>query len=169
MAATVAFSVAAGEPGPTYARHRPEDTVLYQVLAEHWRSYRAQVECANPQGSGLPPFVVDEVEAFLRCGIPANGFLRVVCDGCGGGRLVPFSCKRRGFCPSCLGRRMADFAAHLCDYVMPRLPVRQWVLTVPFGDMEQEAIAMYRSAGYKEVDAFNSEPYAQHWFEKRLA
>jgi hypothetical protein len=28
---------------------------------------------------------------------------------------------------------MADFAAHLCDYVMPRVPVRQWVLTVPFG------------------------------------
>ena len=27
---------------------------------------------------------------------------------------------------------MADFAAHSCDYVMPRVPVRQWVLTVPF-------------------------------------
>jgi DNA-binding MarR family transcriptional regulator/GNAT superfamily N-acetyltransferase len=32
-----------------------------------------------------------------------------------------------------------------------------------------EAIAMYRSAGYREVDAFNDEPYAHHWFEKRLA
>ena len=31
-----------------------------------------------------------------------------------------------------------------------------------------EAIAMYRSAGYVEVDAFNDEPYAHHWFEKRL-
>ena len=31
-----------------------------------------------------------------------------------------------------------------------------------------EAIAMYRSAGYKEVDPFNDEPYADHWFEKRL-
>jgi hypothetical protein len=28
---------------------------------------------------------------------------------------------------------------------------------------------LYRSAGYKEVDAFNDEPYAHHWFEKRLA
>ncbi len=133
MAATVAFSVAGGEPGPAYARHRPEDTVLYQVLAEHWRSYRTEVESADSSGSGLPPFVVDEVEAFLKCGILAHGFLRVVCDGCRGGRLVPFSCKRRGFCPSCLGRRMADFAAHFGDYVMPRVPVRQWVLTVPFG------------------------------------
>jgi ribosomal protein S18 acetylase RimI-like enzyme len=31
-----------------------------------------------------------------------------------------------------------------------------------------EAIAMYRSAGYREIDAFNAEPYAHHWFEKSL-
>ena len=32
-----------------------------------------------------------------------------------------------------------------------------------------EAIALYRSAGYREVAAFNDEPYAHHWFEKRLS
>jgi GNAT superfamily N-acetyltransferase len=32
----------------------------------------------------------------------------------------------------------------------------------------REAIAMYRSSGYREVDAFNDEPYAHHWFEKQL-
>jgi hypothetical protein len=32
-----------------------------------------------------------------------------------------------------------------------------------------EAIAMYHSAGYLEVDPFNDEPYAHHWFEKRIA
>ena len=31
-----------------------------------------------------------------------------------------------------------------------------------------EAIALYRSAGYREVDPFNDEPYAHHWFEKDL-
>jgi DNA-binding MarR family transcriptional regulator/GNAT superfamily N-acetyltransferase len=31
-----------------------------------------------------------------------------------------------------------------------------------------EAISLYRSAGYKEVAAFNDEPYAHHWFEKQL-
>ena len=31
-----------------------------------------------------------------------------------------------------------------------------------------EAIALYRSAGYVEVAAFNDDPYAHHWFEKRL-
>ena len=37
-----------------------------------------------------------------------------------------------------------------------------WRPTVPLS----EAIALYRSAGYREVEAFNDEPYAHHWFEK---
>jgi len=31
-----------------------------------------------------------------------------------------------------------------------------------------EAIGLYHSAGYHEVDAFNDEPYAHYWFEKHL-
>ncbi len=44
---------------------------------------------------------------------------------------MAFSCKNRGLCPSCAGRRMADSAAHLRDSVFPAVPVRQWVLTLP--------------------------------------
>jgi DNA-binding MarR family transcriptional regulator len=32
----------------------------------------------------------------------------------------------------------------------------------------REAVALYRSAGYREVPAFNDEPYADHWFEKTV-
>lgn len=32
----------------------------------------------------------------------------------------------------------------------------------------KEAQSLYRSAGYNEVAAFNDEPYAHHWFERRL-
>ena len=31
-----------------------------------------------------------------------------------------------------------------------------------------EAIALYRAAGYEEVEPFNDEPFADHWFEKPL-
>jgi hypothetical protein len=41
------------------------------------------------------------------------------------------SCKRRGVCPSCNGRHMAQTAAHLADHVIPPVPVRQWVISVP--------------------------------------
>jgi hypothetical protein len=46
---------------------------------------------------------------------------------------VPFSCKGRGICSSCGGRRMAETAAHLVDHVIPRVPTRQWVLSLPRG------------------------------------
>ena len=32
-----------------------------------------------------------------------------------------------------------------------------------------EAIGLYRSSGFREVEAFNAEPYAHHWFEKRVS
>ncbi|TVR67286.1 MAG: hypothetical protein EA422_00555 [Gemmatimonadales bacterium] len=60
--------------------------------------------------------------AYLRCGILAHGFARVRCTDCGHSRLLAFSCK---------ARRMAEVAVHLTDEVIPHLPVRQWVLSVP--------------------------------------
>ena len=51
--------------------------------------------------------------------------------GLGQGFVVAFSCKGRGVCPSCNGRRMAQTAAHLVDRVIPPVPVRQWVISVP--------------------------------------
>ncbi len=46
-------------------------------------------------------------------------------------RLVAFSCKGRGFCPSCAGRRTAERTADLVDDVFPPVPVRQWVISFP--------------------------------------
>jgi hypothetical protein len=79
----------------------------------------------------LPQFVNDEFDAFLECGILAHGFLRLRCAECAHENLAAFSCKRRRFCPSCGARRMAETAAHLVDYVIARVPVRQWVLSFP--------------------------------------
>ena len=74
----------------------------------------------------LPRFIKDEFDAFLECGILAHGFLRLRCGECGHDKLLAFSCKRRGFCPSCGARRMSQTAAHLVDHVIPHVPVRQW-------------------------------------------
>ncbi len=61
-----------------------------------------------------------------------HGFLRVRCDKCHFERLVAFSCKKRGFCPSCSARRVAETAALLSDEVFPDVPLRQWVISFPF-------------------------------------
>ena len=112
-----------------YERRRPEQTLLHRLVREHLETFLAQVQART--GTGLPELVRDEFEAFLECGILAHGFLRVRCADCAHERLVAFSCKRRGFCPSCGARRMAESAAVLVDEVIPRVPVRQWVLSFP--------------------------------------
>jgi len=42
------------------------------------------------------------------------------------------SCKRRGFCPSCGARMMAETAALLADEVCPDVPLSQWVISFHF-------------------------------------
>jgi hypothetical protein len=84
------------------------------------------------EGAGLPRFVEKELQAFLKCGVLAHGFSRFRCSDCKFERLVPRSCKGRGFCPSCGGKRMTDIAAHLTDHVVPLVPVRQFVLSFPY-------------------------------------
>ena len=112
-----------------YERRRPEQTTLYRLVQQHAETFFAEVEAAT--GASLPHFVKDEFDAFLECGILAHGFLRLRCADCGHDKLVAFSCKRRGFCPSCGARRMAQSAAHLVDHVIAQAPVRQWVLSLP--------------------------------------
>ena len=112
-----------------YECHRPEQTTLYRLVQQHAATFFAQTEVAA--GADLPQFVKDELDAFPECGILAHGFLCRRCGDCGHDKLVAFSCKRRGFCPSCEARRMAQTAAHLVDHVIPPLPLRQWVLSLP--------------------------------------
>jgi ribosomal protein S27E len=114
---------------PGYARHRPEATLLYQIIELRYPELVAVREAA---GRPLPGYVQQEFEAYLKCGRLEHGFLRVRCEDCHAEKLVAFSCKRRGFCPSCGARRMTDSAALLADEVLPAKPIRQWVLSLPF-------------------------------------
>jgi hypothetical protein len=123
--------LASGSAAPRYEPRTPETAILYRTVQSHLETFLA--ETAGQDGdAGLPGFVKREFEANLRCGILAHGFARVRCAGCALERFVPFSCKGRGFCPSCGGRRMTERAAHLVEAVLPRVPVRQWVLTLPY-------------------------------------
>ena len=83
------------------------------------------------QGDHPPCLRGASLSQIPRCGIFAHGFARARCFDCGHDYFVAFSCKGRGVCPSCNTRRRAEIAAHLADHVFPRLPTRQWVLSVP--------------------------------------
>jgi GNAT superfamily N-acetyltransferase len=104
---------------------------------------------------------------------PAGLFLVATADGepvgCGGLKFhgdAPAEVKRMWVAPSARGlgvgrRLLAELEAHAAAN-----GVR--VLRLETNRALREAISLYRSAGYREVAAFNDEPYAHHWFEKSL-
>jgi hypothetical protein len=135
-----------------YARRQPELTVLHRTFTAHWPAFVEQAE----QEGGLPKFVMREVQEYLRCGLVEFGCAVLACKRCGKSLLVAFSCKRRGFCPSCCGRRMNDVALHLTQCVISEVPVRQWVCTLPWQlryvlGYDRELCAAVLSAFVKEL------------------
>ena len=112
----------------SYEQRNPAATQLYKVISENLNSFLAE---RSEEGRNLPKFIVREFESYLRCGIYAHGFCRVQCGSCQHEKIVPYSCKGRGFCPSCGARRMAEAAIHLVDELLPLVPVRQFVVTFP--------------------------------------
>jgi DNA-binding MarR family transcriptional regulator/GNAT superfamily N-acetyltransferase len=89
--------------------------------------------------------------------------------GCGALKLHggdPAEIKRMWVAPAArglgLGRRLlADLEAHAAAQGVRTLRLET-------NGALGEAIGLYRSAGYREVPAFNDEPYAHHWFERAL-
>ncbi len=105
-----ATNMAKGMAGCTdsaaYRRRRPEHTVLHQVVRENLETWlERHLDC---EGFNVPDRIETEFRSYLECGILAYGFMRARCGDCGHNFLLAFSCKRRGLCPSCATRRMAD-------------------------------------------------------------
>jgi GNAT superfamily N-acetyltransferase len=105
---------------------------------------------------------------------PPRGALLLAYDGpaavaCGAVKhhpREPSEIKRMWVAPEARGRGLArrllaelEHIAAASGAIVTRLETNRALV---------EAIAMYRSAGYVEVAPFNDEPFAHHWFEKRL-
>ena len=76
----------------------------------------------------LPAFVKGELEGFAGCGDFELGFVRTCCRSCGDELRVPFSCKSRGCCPSCIARQRPALLARrrLLSEVEPSRALSCW-------------------------------------------
>ena len=94
--------------GILHVRHRPEESLLYRLLEQHY-----------------PAYVEKEFDACLKCGRLEHGFLRVRCESCHFERLVAFSCKRRGLlrasCPPPLRDQPAAVQNRIRRFCLPQL------------------------------------------------
>ena len=93
--------------------------MLYRVVYQHheelslvWED-RYQSEYGALRGE-----VPEALNSYLNCGILLHGCARAVCECCNHSELIPFSCKRRGLCPSCDAKRSLLFAEHLHKNVL---------------------------------------------------
>ena len=84
--------------------------------------------------------------------------------GCGAIKLEDSYIKRMWIAPEVrglgLGRRLLRELEQRSQTDIARLETNRKLT---------EAIELYKAAGYVEVEPFNDEPYAHHWFEKRLS
>ena len=68
-----------GAEAHRYERHCPEQTLLYQLVEEHYPAFVAELAA---QGREVPAYVAREFEEYLKCGRLQQGFLRVRCEAC---------------------------------------------------------------------------------------
>jgi DNA-binding MarR family transcriptional regulator/GNAT superfamily N-acetyltransferase len=135
-------------------------------MAEYFAELARRFDSGFDPARALP---TDDEQLTLPAGLMLVATLHGEPVGCGALKLphdAPAEIKRVWVAPAVrglgLGRRLlgeleAHALAHGAHAV--RLDTNR-ALT--------EAIALYRASGYREVAAFNTEPYAHHWFEKTL-
>ena len=115
-----------------YRPRRPRASPLWQIIHHGWDEFQSQYESKYRKVHGpLRKDVVAVVEKFYRCGDLAQGFTRLHCPDCGHEKLLAFTCKTRGYCPSCHQRRAIETADWIARDLTFNVPHRMYVFTMP--------------------------------------
>jgi DNA-binding MarR family transcriptional regulator len=131
------------------------------------RSYFAELEARFEAGFDPSRSIsADAAELTEPAGLLLLARLRGEPIGCGALKFQRGEIKRMWVAPEArglgVGRRiLAELERHARERGVA-------VLRLETNRALREASGLYRSAGYVEVAPFNAEPYAHHWFEKRL-
>jgi len=81
-----------------YSPRRFARSPLYRLLLDHWDAFLSEYEEQFQHRYGSLRSVIERiVPRYLDCGNPMNGFARIRCSECGHERLLPFTCKCRGY------------------------------------------------------------------------
>jgi len=115
-----------------YRPRHPERTILYRVLFHYFDRFLTEYEHRFERKYGfLRPIIKEVVERYLDCGNPGCGFARIRCPDCHTEHLLMFSCRTRGFCPSCHAKRLEEWGEWMREELLLDVPHRQVVFTIP--------------------------------------
>jgi len=125
---------ASREKVSAYVRRRPEATDLYRLVQENWEILEIRWDelFAHEYGS-LRGVVKKTFTEYLDCGILEKGCARAKCSNpeCEHSKLIAFSCKKRGVCPSCGAKRSVLFAEQLHENIIPKVPHKHTIFSIP--------------------------------------
>jgi DNA-binding MarR family transcriptional regulator/GNAT superfamily N-acetyltransferase len=144
----------------------PNSAAARRCLAAYFRELTARFEGGFNPGEGDP---APEEEMA-----PPNGFFVLArIDGrpvgCGGLRRIDKhigEIKRMWTAPEARGQGVARRVLHELETLAREAGVD--TLRLDTNRVLVEAQAMYRREGYREIVRYNDNPYAHHWFEKKL-
>ena len=115
-----------------YEPRNPQASHYFRCVESHFEQLEGLWDDRYANRYGFwRPYVREVICRYLDCGDLHFGFARVRCEDCGHEFLLPFSCKRRHFCPSCHQKRVVEFGQWLCEEVLKYVPHRQWVFSIP--------------------------------------
>jgi hypothetical protein len=119
-------------PQGVYRPRNAQASPLYGLVQDYFDELQRVWDERYEREHGFwRPVLRHVVEQFLDCGDLSCGFARLWCPACRKDLLLPYSCRRRCFCPSCHQKRALLFAEHVDEQVLGDLPVRQYVVTIP--------------------------------------
>lgn len=144
----------------------PEDPVAVECLGQYFAELRRRFEHGFDERTTLP---LEATAMRLPHGMFLVARRSGEAVGCAALKLppgAPAEIKRMWVAPTARGlgvgrRLLTELERRAAEHGYPavRLDTNRSLV---------EAIAMYRTCGYREISAFNDEPFAHHWFEKAL-
>jgi DNA-binding MarR family transcriptional regulator/GNAT superfamily N-acetyltransferase len=144
----------------------PNSATARRCLAAYFRELAARFEGGFNPGEG-DPAAKEEMT-------PPNGFFVIAridgrAVGCGGLRRIDErvgEIKRMRTAPEARGQGVARRVLHKLEALARDAGID--TLRLDTNRVLIEAQAMYRREGYREIARYNDNPYAHHWFEKRV-
>ena len=115
-----------------YLRRNPKRTPLYRVVYDYRDDFERCWEDVFKQRYGtLRSVVLESLDEYLNCGVFTSGLALACCESCSQVRVIAFSCKRRGLCPSCDTKRGYVFAEHAERNILYPHPHSHVVFSLP--------------------------------------
>ena len=144
----------------------PRGEAARYCLGEYYSELGRRFEKGFDVSRSRDPDAADMVRprgAFL---LAMSDGLPIGCVGLKGSGGEAAEIKRLWICPTARGFGIAKRLMHAIETVARELSVK--TLRLDTNSALPEALKLYRTSGWVEIDRFNEDPYPDHFFEKQL-